>query len=275
MTIQLGVALRSMGEQSVPGVLLECARIADQSTLSDLWVQDHIAIAPDDAEGSNGRYLDPLTTLAWIGASTSRIGLGTGVLILPYRSALPTLKAIATVQEFSLGRLRLGVGVGWMGAEFRALEVDRQRRGHETDRVLDLFRRCFESTDDIVEINGQPFLFRPHPSTPPVFIGGAPPHALKRTVRYGDGWMPMGTDPEQLAPAISELHALAAARGRSKPEVAALGAISLEDPGAAAAQIHKLEQIGVTRLIQAFGRYANAREFGLGVERLVRVQEAL
>ena len=58
-----------------------------------------LAIPPDDAEGSGGRYLDPLTALAWLAGNTSRIGLGTGVLILPYRPPLPTAKAIATARR--------------------------------------------------------------------------------------------------------------------------------------------------------------------------------
>ena len=125
--MHLGVAVRSMGPQSQPDVLLACVRAAEQAGLADVWVQDHIAIPPDDAEGSGGRYLDPLTALAWLAGQVPRIGLGTGVLILPYRPALPTAKAIATLQELSAGRLRLGVGVGWMEAEFRALGVPRAR----------------------------------------------------------------------------------------------------------------------------------------------------
>jgi alkanesulfonate monooxygenase SsuD/methylene tetrahydromethanopterin reductase-like flavin-dependent oxidoreductase (luciferase family) len=119
--VKLGIALRTMGPQSRPDVLLACARAAEDAGLDELWVPDHLAIPPDDAEGSDGRYLDPLATLAWLAAATTRIALGTGVLILPYRPALPTAKQVATLQELSGGRLLLGVGVGWMAAEFRAL----------------------------------------------------------------------------------------------------------------------------------------------------------
>src|SRR3989304_4087045 len=131
--MELGIAVRSMGSQSAPEVLLAWVRVAEEAGLADVWVQDHVAIPPDAAEGSGGRYLDPLTALAWLAGKTARIGLGTGVLILPYRPALPTAKAIATVQELSGGRLRLGVGVGWMEAEFRALGVPRAERGRRPD----------------------------------------------------------------------------------------------------------------------------------------------
>jgi probable F420-dependent oxidoreductase len=185
--VKIGVVLRNMGPSSQPETLVSCAREAEAAGIDDLWVTDHLAIPPDDAEGSGGRYLDPLATLAYLAGVTSRIGLGTGVLNLPYRPPLPTAKQIATVQELSGGRLRLGVGLGWMHAEFRALGVDRRRRGRLTDETLAFLRQCF-AADDVVA-HGQPFLFLPRPAPPPIFVGGSPPHALTRTVRYGDGWI--------------------------------------------------------------------------------------
>src|SRR2546428_1800155 len=155
--MKLGLYLRNMGPQSTRATLLECARAADAAGIDDLWVADHIAIPPDDAEGSGGRYLDPLATLAVLAGATTRIGLGTGVLVLPYRPALATAKWVATIQELSAGRLRLGVGVGWMEAEFRALGVAKARRGAIADATLEFLHRCFAA--DEVEAHGQRFLF--------------------------------------------------------------------------------------------------------------------
>src|SRR5215472_3847758 len=119
--MKLGVMIRNMGPASTPDVVAAAARAADAvPSVSDLWVADHIAIPPDDAEGSGGRYLDPLATLAYLAGVTTRIGIGTGVLVLPYRPPLATAKWVATIQELSGGRLCLGVGAGWMDAEFRA-----------------------------------------------------------------------------------------------------------------------------------------------------------
>ena len=84
-----------MGPQSSREALLACALAAEAAGLDEIHVPDHIAIPPDDAEGSGGRYRGPLAALAWLGAKTERIGLATAVLILPYRPALPTAKAIA------------------------------------------------------------------------------------------------------------------------------------------------------------------------------------
>src|SRR5207249_7427418 len=149
---------------------------------------------------------------------TTRVGLGTSVLVVPYRPPLPTAKVIATVQEPSGGRLHLGVGVGWMAAEFRALGVDVRRRARLTDETLAFIDRCFAA--DVVEANGQPFLFRPRPPRPPIFIGGAPPHAFRRAVAHRAGWMPIGLDPDALRPLAAGLRAPAAAPGRAPPGVA-------------------------------------------------------
>ena len=90
----IGMHLRTMGPQSTRETILACARAAEAGGIDELWVGDHIAIPPDDAEGSGGRYLDPLTALAWLAGSTQRIGLGTGVLVLPYRPPLPDRKSV-------------------------------------------------------------------------------------------------------------------------------------------------------------------------------------
>jgi probable F420-dependent oxidoreductase len=248
--MDLGIVVRNMGPASAPDTIVACAREADELGFESLWVTDHIAIPPDDAEGSGGRYLDPLATLAHLAGVTRRIRLGTGVLILPYRSPLPTVRQVATIQELSGERLLLGVGVGWMRAEFAALGVDRRRRGALADEVLALLRGCFDSgPDDVAESNGQAFLFRPKPRRPPIYVGGAPPHALERAIRFGDGWMPMGADPEKLAPAIGELAARAADAGRPRPEVVCMGALPLDEPARARDQLHALEELGVTRFV--------------------------
>ncbi len=256
--MKFGLYLRNMGPQSSPTTVLECARIAEAAGTDDLWVADHIAIPPDDAEGSGGRYLDPLATLAYLAGATTRIGLGTGVLVLPYRPPLATAKWVATIQELSGGRLLLGVGAGWMAAEFRAVGANLARRGALTNRTLEFLHRCFAA--DQVDANGQPFLFLPRPQRPPIFVGGAPPQALRRAVRFGDGWMPMGGEPEQLREHIATLQALAAAGGKPAVEVVLLTTLALDDAARAAAQAQAFAACGVTRLVHAW-RYPDARAF--------------
>jgi len=269
--VEIGITLRNMGPQSLPGVLVPCAQAADAAGIESLWITDHLAIPPDDAEGSGGRYTDPLTTLAFLAARTERIRLGTGVLILPYRRPLPVAKAVATVQELSGGRLLLGVGVGWMEAEFRAVGADRRRRGRDTDAALDLLHRCFAAGE--VQANGQRFLFEPRPARPPIYVGGAGEHALRRTVRFGDGWLPMSADPEQLRPAAERLRALAAEAGKPTPSIVSFGALPLDDAPRARERLAALAELGVVRFIQAV-RYDDAAGYGATVDRLARLLPA-
>ncbi len=266
--MKLGVTLRNMGPQSVPGILVPCALAAEAAGLESLWITDHLAIPPDDAEGSGGRYTDPLTTLAYLAGRTERIGLGTGVLILPYRRPLPVAKAVATVQEFSGGRLLLGVGIGWMEPEFRAVGARRQNRGADSDAALDLLVRCFAG--DEVEANGQPFLFKPRPVRPPIYVGGAGEHALRRTVRFGDGWLPMGSDPKKIAPAAQRLEELAREAGRPTPEIVVMGGLPLGDGARAEELLAELASLGVTRFIQGL-RYETVEEYERSIEGVARL----
>jgi len=272
--MQLGIALRSMGSASRPDLLLACARAAEAAGLDDVWVQDHLAIPPDDAEGSEGRYLDPLTTLAWLAGVTSRIGLGTGVLILPYRSALPTAKAVATVQELSGGRLRLGVGIGWMKSEFRALGVPRSERGRRSDAVLDLLHRGFGAADDVVVEHEQPFLFRPNPARPPIYVGGDGPAAWDRAARFGDGWFPMPRNREALTTGIAELRRRFADAGRGEPEVVTFVSLQDGDARAGRARLDELAGLGVTRAIAGGGRYEDLAGFTRTLDTLVAARDA-
>jgi len=256
--MKLGIYLRNMGPQSTPKLIGACARAAESAGIDNLWVADHMAIPPDDAEGSGGRYLDPLATLAYVSGITERIGIGTAVLILPYRPALATAKWIASVQELSGGRLTIGAGVGWIEAEFRALGVDRKKRGELTDETLQFLHACFGA--DEVKANEQRFLFLPRPARPPILVGGEPPHALRRAVRFGEGWMPNVSDPDILRPAIAELADAMRSAGKPAPEVVPLMSLDVDDTQRAVDQLQALSEVGVTGVIHAW-RYENAGEF--------------
>jgi alkanesulfonate monooxygenase SsuD/methylene tetrahydromethanopterin reductase-like flavin-dependent oxidoreductase (luciferase family) len=192
-----------------------------------------------------------------LAGATTRVGLGVAVLVVPYRPALPTAKWVATIQELSGERLLLGVGVGWMPAEFRALGGDRTRRGRITDETLAFLDRCF--ANDVVEANGQPFLFKPRPARPPLFIGGTPDHAFRRAIRHRAGWLPMGLSPELLREPAARLRTEAAAAGLEPPEVVVLTAFP-DDAGAARDLVAAYADAGATRLVHG-GRYADLDDF--------------
>lgn len=266
--MRFGFALRLMGRAATSEVLRETALRAEAAGLDSIWVPDHIAIPPDQTEGSGGRYLDPLASLAWLAASTERIQLGTAVLILPYRPALPTAKVIATIQELSGGRLDLGIGVGWMQAEFDAVGVDRSARGRITDETLDFFNAAFDSPNDEVESNQQTFVFRPRPTKPRIWIGGAAPHALARAARSGTGWMPLTSDPSELAEPIRELRQRFTDAERGSPEIAVFGAIGHDSESADLERLSALEDLGVTEFIQG-ARYDDVDGFLRSLEPMI------
>ena len=245
--MKIGMGLRNMGAAADRDTLTQCAVAAEEAGIDSLWVFDHLAIPPEESEGSGGLYLEPLAVLAYIAGCTRRIGLGTGVLVLPYRPALLTAKWLATIQQLSGGRLLLGAAPGWMSAEFKALGIDRTRRGVITDETLAFIHACF--ADDQVMANDQKFLFRPRPARPPVFVGGAGEHAIKRALTYGDGWIPIGKEPTELAPLISDYRARAAAADKPEPEIVTFSQLDSDDLQAARARVNAFATAGVDRLI--------------------------
>jgi probable F420-dependent oxidoreductase len=268
--MKLGLYLRNMGPQSTRPLIADAARAAEEAGIDDLWVADHLALAPEDAEGSDGRYLEPLATLAFLAGITERVALAVGVLIVPYRPALLSAKWIASIQELSGERLILGVGVGWMEKEFRALGVDPKRRGATTDRALAFLHACFAG--DEVEANGQTFLFRPRPPRPPIIVGGAPPHAIHRAVRFGEGWMPTGAHAQVLEAGIASLREGMAAAGKPAPEVVLLQPLPIEDDERLASGLGELAALGVTRVVHPW-RYQDAEEVARVAARLVAARD--
>jgi probable F420-dependent oxidoreductase len=270
--MKLGLYLRNMGPQSTRPLIAEAARAAEEAGIDDLWVADHLALAPEDSQGSDGRYLEPLATLAFLAGITERVALAVGVLIVPYRPALLTAKWIASIQELSAGRMILGVGLGWMEREFRALGADPRARGATTDATLAFLHACFAG--DEVEANGQTFLFRPRPPRPPIIVGGAPPHAIRRAVRFGEGWMPTAAHAQVLEAGIASLREGMAAAGKPPPEVVLLQPLPVDDDDRLANRLGELAALGVTRVVHPWP-YRNAEEVARVGARLVAARASL
>ena len=261
--MKYGIAVRNLGPQSTRETIRECARVAEHLGFDALFVSDHLCIPPDDTEGSDGRYLDVLATLAWIAGVTDRIRLGVSVLVLPYRPAVLTAKQVATIQELSGGRMILGVGVGWMKSEFAALGVDKRMRGRISDETLRVIRHLF--ADDAREYRGNlvsfaPFVFAPRPPRPPIWIGGNGAPALERVVEFGEGWHPM-LSADKLAPAVASLKEKVRSRRNEDIEIVVRRGLKLDDHGAARARIEAERHAGATYYILDLGRYPSARDF--------------
>jgi probable F420-dependent oxidoreductase len=267
--MKFGIAIRNMGPQSNRTTIRACARIAEQAGFDALFLSDHLCIPPDQTEGSGGRYLDVLATLAFIAGATEKIRLGVSVLVVPYRPAVLTAKQVATIQELSGERMILGIGVGWMKPEFDALGVEFRRRGAITNETLNVIYHLF-GADVPGAYNGKlvkfpSFVFLPRPKRPTIWIGGNGPAAMTRAVKFGDGWHPM-LPATELKAKVEELHAGALAAGRAVCEIIVRRGLKLDDTAAVRAKVAAEQEAGATYFILDLGRYPDEQSFGKSVE---------
>ena len=239
--------IRNMGEQSTREIMAGAALAAEEREFESIWVVDHIAIPPEDSEGSGGMYIDILTSLAWLAGVTSTINLGSGVLIAPYREILPTAKQIASIQELSGNRLLLGIGLGWMDAEFKALGVDRKKRGRKTDELLTFLHKAFNQ--DEVELNDQKFLFKPRPPKPLFYIAGSKDYSIKRAVKHGDGWIPIVNEPEDFEKDLKIYRDMCDSSNKASDKVNVVSRLKLDDEALSKEKLTKFKDMGIERLV--------------------------
>jgi len=216
-----------------PEQLVPVAKRAEELGFESVWAAEHL-VFPTRFES---RYpytesgappinpatplLDPLLVLAQVAAVTSRIRIGTNVYLLPLRHPLVTARLAVTLDVLSAGRLSLGVGLGWLAEEFRAVGVDFSRRGALTREAVRALRVLFTEAEP--EFHGKSFSFGPvkfepkpvQKPCPPILIGGESEAAIRRAAEIGDGWYGVRHTPESAAPVVEKLRALRAAAGRS------------------------------------------------------------
>ncbi len=291
--LAIGCTLPAQSVASEPAALASLAHAAEDLGYDSLWLSDHVVI-PERITSSypyspDGRfptlatqpYLEPLAGLGYLAGVTRRVRLGTHVLILPYRHPLLTAKMVATLDNQSGGRVDLGIGVGWMREEFEALGLEERvftRRGAATDEQLRILKTVW--TEDVASFEGEFYRFDrlgalPHPLQkpyPPIWVGGHSPAALRRTARFGDGWLPIGgRPPADLPPAAvaagwATIRAEAERVGRdaSRLQLCFSTAVSFEPPddprrpfsGSSeqiAADFESYREVGVDSFLVGFG----------------------
>lgn len=269
--MKYGIAVRNMGPQSTRATIRACAAAAESLGYDAVFVSDHLCIPPDQTEGSGGRYLDVITTLAYLAGTTDKIRLGISVLVIPYRPAVLTAKQVATIQELSGGRMILGAGVGWMKPEFDALGVDKRRRGRITDETLRILRHLFTHEASAYKgemVNFPAFVFAPRPAAPEIWIGGNGEKAIARVIEFGDGWHPM-MPADQLKSAVATLKQKLAGQ-KSEIEIVVRRGMRFDDIGAARAKMDSERDAGATYFILDLGRYPSEKEFISQAETFMR-----
>ena len=145
-----GVHLPQAGPAASGEALRRTAVLAEELGFADVWVSDHLAVPTGSDYPPSAYVFEPLTTMSWIAAHTKRVGIGTTVLVLPMRHPLNVAKSVATIDQFSGGRVILGVAAGWLEAEFDALGIPFHERGARTDEAISMLR-SFWTSDHITE----------------------------------------------------------------------------------------------------------------------------
>jgi alkanesulfonate monooxygenase SsuD/methylene tetrahydromethanopterin reductase-like flavin-dependent oxidoreductase (luciferase family) len=216
----IGMALPTIDAFGHGTPAVEVARAAEDAGLDHVWVPDHLVF--------HRPILEAMTTLSVVAGATERIGLGTAILNPTLRKPVWLAKQLSTLATLAGDRLLLGVGLGGeYEPEFRAAGVDPRKRGALLDEALDVLPPLVrgESVDEVALSPGAPF--------PPLLVGGRGERALRRTARFGDAWLPMWLDPEQVAESRERLAELAAEHGRPAPGVALVAFVNVCDDRAA------------------------------------------
>lgn len=208
---------------------------AERLGFESAWIAEHLILPVQQKStypySADGRFLappdtpffDPLLTLAYVAALTTKIRLATGIFVVPLRNAFATAKAIATLDQLSHGRVIFGVGIGWLKEEFDAVGMKFENRGLRAREYLELMFELWSKSDPVyqgktIAIEGMKFMPKtvqqPHP---PIVFGGTSESAFKRTARLGDGWYGIAHSLDEARTQIAQLREYARAAERTRP----------------------------------------------------------
>lgn len=256
--------------------MIRIAQAVEAAGLESVWTGEHVVlpdprVAPSPSEPQTP-FLDPAIALSHIAGHTSRIRLGTGVIILPQRNPVVLAKELASVDVVSNGRLIFGLGAGYLEPEFRAIGAPFDERGAVTDESIEVLKALWTMEKPAYEgrffsftrVDAQPRpVQKPHP---PIVVGGMSRVAARRAARYGNGWYGFATDVDATARSLRWIEEYVA-KGERPSDLGDIE-ISVTPPVRLTAEVaDRYEEIGVHRLIPG----ANART----VDDVLRVVDKL
>ena len=275
--MNFGVWIPNCRHLATPDIIRATAVRAEQQGYDSVWVSDHVVVPHANVVNFGETVFDPLVTLAVVAGATSRVRLGTTVLIVPYRNAVVTAKMISSLDALSGGRVTVGIGAGWVAAESAMLGVPFAERGAMTDEYLRAMQELWTSPAPSFAGKYAAFsglVFEPKPAQkphPPIWVGGHSRAALRRTVEFGAAWHPINRPPAELRSGRLELVRLCQARGRSTtpaltlrndvrilrpgetpPASAHAGRVIAGEASAVVDQVAELAECGVEHLVLEF-----------------------
>jgi len=266
MPMQFGVLpAYPAGVAATPDWMVSFAQHAEAVGFESIYIPEHVVVpvdyercypySPDGAIplSDDTPFPDPLDLLAFLASATERIVLATGVLLLPAHHPVMLAKRAATIDALSGGRLRLGIGVGWMREELEALDIDFETRGQRVDEMIPAMRALW--TQEEPAFHGEHFSFTgarclPRPVRPdgvPIHVGGHSRAAARRAGRVGDGFQPLGVDDDELLDLqrIVREAAIEHERDPDSIELSLLGAVGFTTPD----DVERAADQGANRLI--------------------------
>lgn len=203
-TMQVPAITQSWEHALTGGDIADVARRAEQLGYSRVFLPEHFLTPTAHVELSGNHYFDATTAQAFVAGATSEISIGSMVTILPLHNPVIAAKAIATLDWLSGGRAQVTVGVGWLKEEYDTIGVPFHKRGRLADECLaamfELWHSDSPSFDgEFVKFDNVAFgpkpIRKPHPV---IWMGGDADAVLRRAARFGDGWAPWTTRPEEL-----------------------------------------------------------------------------
>ena len=230
--------------------VIDQAVAADRAGIGKVVVSDHVVFGENlDAyadptlggvaggkqpTGPDGLWLDPLTVLSVIAGRTSKIRLGTNILLAALRRPAVLAKSVATLDVLSRGRVDLGVGVGWQKEEYEACGLDFSSRGRLLDHTLEVCQLIWaeEKADyDTPELTFSSIHAMPKPLQKPgvpLWVSGTVnKHSMARLAKFGSGWIPWGQDAVNISKGIEAMRNEVSALGRDPSSIAVVGTLPI------------------------------------------------
>ncbi|MFB9831955.1 TIGR03619 family F420-dependent LLM class oxidoreductase [Actinoallomurus acaciae] len=249
--VQLSTPLTSFSATDPGGWdhMFRHARLLDRAGFDRLVVSDHVVLGERLEEysrpeiggqaggrqptGPDGHWLEPLTTLSVLAGMTSRIRLGTNILLAALRRPVVLAKSTATLDVLSSGRLDLGVGVGWQREEYEAAGLRFEERGRLLDHTLEVCRTLWQEERagfSSPELGFEAIHMMPKPTRPggvPIWVGGSVnSRVADRLARFGTGWIPWGVEAADLPAAVGRMREALADRGRDPSGLQVVGRLA-------------------------------------------------
>lgn len=209
----------------------------EERGFSSIWSAEHVVLfdeygsqypyAPDGRFPTGGEtgLLDPFVTLSYLAAVTKRVRLGTGICLLPEHNPVYIAKEAATLDYLSNGRFDMGIGVGWLAEEYRALQAPFERRGSRCRSYIAVMKSLWcdpisEYKDEFYDLPACRMYPKPvQQPHPPIHFGGESDAALRRVAALGQGWYGFSLEPDEVVERRETLGKFLAERGRSLSDV--------------------------------------------------------